>query len=135
MLQRIDELAAQRADFAFETTLSSRSFAPFLRGLAQTGYDVHLLYQWLVNPDLAVKRVAERVTRGGHHVPDDVVRRRYHGSLVNFFQLYLPLAKTWHVFDNSGEEPVLIAHSAQGGIPIIVYPARWQRMQELAVRQ
>ena len=77
MLARLDELAAQRVDFAFETTLATRSFAPWLLGLTLSGYDVHLFFLWLSSADLAVARVADRVRAGGHHVPEAVVRRRY----------------------------------------------------------
>ena len=85
MLARLHELAAQRADFAFETTLASRSFAPWLRGLRMSGYDLHLFFLWLSSADLAIARVADRVGMGGHFVPDDVVRRRYLAGIRNFF--------------------------------------------------
>jgi predicted ABC-type ATPase len=76
MLQRLDDLAAQRASFAFETTLASRSFAPRIQRQIAAGYDFHLVYVWLRQADLSVERVAGRVRRGGHGVPDDVIRRR-----------------------------------------------------------
>jgi predicted ABC-type ATPase len=72
MLARMRVLAAAREDFAFETTLASRSFAPWLAGLQSGGYHVHLLFLWLRSPELAVSRVAERVRLGGHDVPADV---------------------------------------------------------------
>src|SRR5205823_5999398 len=68
MLSRIAELAQQRHDFAFETTLASRSFAPFLRRIQREGYLVHVIYVWLRSPELAIERVRDRVRRGGHHV-------------------------------------------------------------------
>src|SRR5882672_2885988 len=77
MLHRLKELAAQRADFAFETTLASRTFAPWIRQLIVEGYTFHLLYLWLPSPDLATRRVLRRVESGGHHVPQDVIQRRY----------------------------------------------------------
>src|SRR5437762_7215509 len=64
MLARLSELAAQRVDFAFETTLASRSFAPWLRSLRMSGYDVHLFFLWLSSADLAIARVADRVDSG-----------------------------------------------------------------------
>lgn len=57
MLARIDDLARQRASFAFETTLASRSFAPWLQNLIQTGYRFHLVFLWLPDADFAVDRV------------------------------------------------------------------------------
>lgn len=110
MLARIKELAARHADFAFETTLSSRSFAPFLRDLQQQGYLVFILHVWLRRPELAVQRVAARVARGGHSVPPPVVMRRYWRSHANFRRLYRPLADDWILCDNSGEVPVVVAH-------------------------
>jgi predicted ABC-type ATPase len=102
MLERLRELAAQRADFAFETTLASRSFAPFLKQLIADGYRVSLVYVWLNSPDLCVSRVAARGRSGGHTVDEEIVRRRYLRSLNNFFGLYQPLADEWQVYDNSG---------------------------------
>jgi predicted ABC-type ATPase len=109
MLARMRDLASARADFAFETTLPSRSFAPWLCDLRGGGYRVHLLFLWLRSADLALVRVAERVRLGGHDVPAAVVRRRYRAGLRNFFQLYIPLADSWQLFDNSettGPRPV-----------------------------
>lgn len=88
MLQRIRELARERRDFAFETTLASRTFAPWLRKLQSQGYRFHLVYLWLPTVELAVARVAERVRRGGHAVADDIVRRRYERSLGHGVKAY-----------------------------------------------
>jgi predicted ABC-type ATPase len=101
MLVRLDELARQHISFGFETTLASRSFAPWLRLRLAEGYAVHLVFLWLADPELALARVARRVELGGHSVPDDVVRRRYAAGLRNFFELYRPIMSTWQVFDNS----------------------------------
>src|SRR5262245_57181479 len=68
MLERLYTLAAQGADFAFETTLAARSLAGWLQTLKGTGYTVDLVYFWLASPELAVARVAQRVSQGGHHV-------------------------------------------------------------------
>jgi predicted ABC-type ATPase len=101
MLARLRELARQRRSFAFETTLASRSFAPWLADLIRTGYQFHLVFLWLPNADMAVARVAARVREGGHNVPEDTIRRRYDSGLRNFFQLYQPMATTWKLCDNS----------------------------------
>jgi predicted ABC-type ATPase len=76
MLEQLNDLAEQRASFAFETTLAARSYAGWLNSLRQSGYDVHLFYFWLRNADLAVARVAERVRAGGHAVPEPTIRQR-----------------------------------------------------------
>src|SRR5437763_2952844 len=77
MLGRLKELANARKSFAFETTLASKTFAPWIAGLTRRGYEFHLIFLWLGSVELALDRIAQRVREGGHHVPDDVVRRRY----------------------------------------------------------
>jgi predicted ABC-type ATPase len=101
MLDRVHELAREHRDFAFETTLASRSFAPWLKQLQTDGYTFHLVYLWLPTVELAVARVAERVRRGGHAVPESTVRRRYDRSLANFFTIYSRFADSWVMLDNS----------------------------------
>lgn len=101
MLRRLSELAAAREDFAFESTLSSRSFAPFLQRLKAAGYRIAIYYFSLDSAQLAVRRVKLRVSLGGHDVPADVVRRRFTRSRENFFALYAPIADDWALFDNS----------------------------------
>jgi len=131
MLARLQELASAHDDFAFETTLSSRSFAPWLRGLQEGGYSVHLIYLWLPSADLAVERIAERVRRGGHDVPEPVVRRRYEKSLVNFFNLYRPIAESWLMLDNSRQlGPRPIAWRNSGGPLQIVKGGPWAALRK-----
>lgn len=101
MLLRARELAARNESFALETTLASRSLAPWIKSLIKTGYTFHLVVLWLPNSDIAVARVTERVRLGGHHVPEGTVRRRYEAGLTNFFRLYRPLAATWQLRDSS----------------------------------
>jgi predicted ABC-type ATPase len=110
MLQRLKDLAAEQKDFAFETTLATRSYARWLKELKGRGYMIHLFFFWLPSPDFAIARVAERVRTGGHNVPAETIRRRYHAGLRNFFMFYRQLADTWFMFDNSAPGiPVLIA--------------------------
>ena len=109
MLARLRELAAQRASFAFETTLASRSYAPWLRKLAVSGYTIDLVFLWLPSAEFALDRVAERVRSGGHDIPPDAVRRRYRSGLRNLFTLYEPLVSSWRLYDSSGPEPRLVA--------------------------
>lgn len=135
MLARLRDLAAARADFAFETTLASRTFAPWLAGLAADGYEVHILYVWLRTPGLAVRRVRARVREGGHGIPEEVVRRRYTRSASNLFRLYLPLASTWRLYDNSGRALRLIAAgpTPDGPRDTLIHDARaFARLQETA---
>lgn len=115
MLQRLHALASSRSDLVFESTLASRSFAPFCRNCRTSGYTFHLLYFWLLSPELAVERVAARVRDGGHSVPAEDIRRRYHHSMINLRQLYLPLANRWVAYDNSGPAPLMIAERTLEG--------------------
>jgi predicted ABC-type ATPase len=110
MLERIHRLAKEQVDFAFETTLASRTFASWIDELKKTGYIFHLVFLWLPNPEFALARVAERVRIGGHNVPEEIVRRRYNKGIRNFFRLYKPLADTWRLYNNSYPSgPELIA--------------------------
>lgn len=123
MIARIRELAAERASFAFESTLASRVFASYIKSMRADGYLFRLVFLHLPSADAAVARVAGRVREGGHGVPEEVVRRRYQRGLRNLFTLYLPIADEWAVYDSSGL-PLLIASSTT-----IAQPEAWTRLQ------
>jgi predicted ABC-type ATPase len=131
MHARLRELAARRRDFAFETTLASRSLAPWLADLIRGGYKFHLVFLWLPDADFAVRRVGDRVRMGGHNVPEDTVRRRYERGLRNFFHLYRSLATTWSVYDNSEPGRMRLIASGHGSQASEVrQPQIWQRLQQ-----
>jgi predicted ABC-type ATPase len=109
MLREIEELALQRKNFAFETTLSSRLLPGKLQSFKSLGYAIHLLYFWVPDPVLSLKRIHGRVQLGGHNVPEVDVRRRYTRSVVNFMHTYRRIVDTWEVYNNAGEEPRLVA--------------------------
>ena len=119
VLQQIEEYAGQGVDFAFETTLSGKSYANLFSELKAKGYALHLFFLWIPNPELAIARIKDRVEEGGHSVPDQDVRRRFVRSLNNFFQLYEPMVDSWILFDNSKEKPVSVAESKSGQRQII----------------
>lgn len=125
MLERLEELSRANQDFALETTLASRSFAPFARECQQRGYTFKLVYVWLKDTELALNRVARRVASGGHNIPDDIVRRRYERGRINFFELYRPLADEWAVLDNSGNAAQLVARGGVGQEDEILLPDIW----------
>ncbi len=114
MLEHLRELVARRESFAFETTLSARTYDPWLGTLRATGYEVNLYYYWLRSADLAIRRVADRVRGGGHYIPDDTIRRRYPRSVRNFLDLYRPIADHWRVYDNSQGQARLIGFGVSG---------------------
>lgn len=130
MLHRLRDLASRRASFAFETTLASRTFAPWLRRLRADGYDVHVLFIWLRSSDLAIRRVRRRVRQGGHDVPPDTIRRRYLRGTANFVNLYAPLATTWRVYDNSGRSPTLVATGGADAESVIHRPSLWRSIHD-----
>ena len=119
MLDQIQEHINAGHDFAIETTLAGRSYVRLFKGLKKKGYRIHLFYLWLHKPDLALKRIAERVRAGGHDVPPEVVRRRFARSVYNFFHLYRPLLDSWMLFDNSADLPRLIADEECGNLTVI----------------
>ena len=118
-------------NFAFETTLASRTFVPWLARLKRRGYHVHVLFLWLEGPGLAVDRVAARVRLGGHDVPEPTVRRRYERGLRNFFNLYVPLADSWQMFDNSSAgRPRLVASGRGERAEQVADSSLWRRILE-----
>lgn len=104
MLQRMDDLLSEGSDFAFETTLSTRSYVKFIERAQAKGYFVTLLYFWLPTPEQAIERVATRVREGGHNIPSDVIRRRYANGIKNLTALYIPLCNYWAIYDNSSAD-------------------------------
>ncbi len=124
MLARLRDLASKRADFAFESTLASRSFAPWIRRLKQIGYVFHLTFLWLPDPDIAVARVATRVRDGGHDIPDATVRRRYYSGLCNFFRLYRPIADHWRFYDNTGTSGPRLISTGSGTVDLEIRDLR-----------
>ncbi len=110
-LRRMDAHVASGTDFAVETTLSGRAYAARIRRWQARGYRVAIIYLRLRSPDRAVERVARRVREGGHHIPEDVIRRRFERSWRNFRELYREVADEWLVYDSSVRPPLLIEQS------------------------
>ena len=115
MLRRIDELLRQNESFSIETTLATRSYFRLVERAHRQGYDVTLLYFWLHSPELAMQRVAERVSKGGHDIPKEIIVRRYYEGIRNFFSIYAPIVDTWILTDNSQQPREIVA---TGGIDI-----------------
>lgn len=111
VLERLDELVARNATFAFETTFSGRGYLRRVEQWKQAGYRIVMFYLRLPSVELAIERVKIRVSEGGHHVPEGDIRRRYERGWRNFEQLYRTLADKWIVFDNSGEEAKILEES------------------------
>jgi predicted ABC-type ATPase len=109
MLERIETLLKLNENFAFETKLSTKSYKQRLLQAKENGYTVKLLFFWLPSIEMAINRVAIRVSEGGHNIPTEVIARRYSRGIENLFKIYIPLCDDWAVFDNSNNTPELIA--------------------------
>ena len=108
MLQELDRHFAARQSFAFETTLSGRTYLQHIARWQAAGYRVKLIFLQLDSAEEAIARVAQRVRQGGHDIPEPVIRRRFEAGLHNFKQLYAPTVDAWALYDNAGPVPVLL---------------------------
>ena len=136
MLTRMHELADSRASFAFETTLASRTFAPWIASLLSQGYHFHLVYFWLPSPEMAIERVEARVRSGGHFVPTATIERRYLGGIRNFFELYQPLATSWRIYNNMDRSGAKLIASGGAERKQRVYRAKeWKIIRQIAESQ
>jgi predicted ABC-type ATPase len=126
MLKRIYELLDERFDFAFETTLATRSYVSFIRKAQQAGYEVTLLYFWLDAPETAYNRVAIRVSEGGHDIPIDVIKRRYYRGLKNLIDLYIPICNKWLIMNNVGVVSEMVAHRSPELGEVIINSDIWK---------
>ena len=101
MLKRIDELLEKGETFSIETTLATKSYINLVRRARAKGYVIKVLFFWLNSPELALLRIAERVAKGGHNIPEPIVRRRYVAGICNLFHLFMDEVDYWDIYDNS----------------------------------
>ena len=114
MVRRLQQLAAERKDFSFETTLSSYGYVSMLEEMREAGYRIRLDFLWIRDLDVSRQRVSSRVVKGGHDIPDDVQQRRFAKGIRLLLEHYRPLIHYWRIFDNSGSEPKLIVEEEDG---------------------
>lgn len=129
MLVEIEKCLAQQESFVIETTLATKSYVNLVQKAKKMHYQVVLIYFWLENPALAIERVARRVRRGGHHIPEEVIVRRYWNRLKNLTELFIPIFDKWVIFDNSdytAGHPTRIAEKRPNGDIIIENATIWQ---------
>jgi predicted ABC-type ATPase len=119
MLGEIEHFMKQGVDFGFESTLSGRGHLRLIRQLKKAGYEIHFFFLWVPKVALAISRVKERVLRGGHDVPEVVVRRRFGRSIANFLVYYRPVADSWMLFDNTGVLPVVVASGENNRVRVV----------------
>jgi predicted ABC-type ATPase len=107
MLEEIAEHVRRFEDFAFETTLAGRSYSQMIPRWQAAGYSVNMMFLKLDSAELAVQRVATRVSQGGHNVAESVVRRRFLKGWKNFNEIYRRIVDQWQVYNSSAETPIL----------------------------
>jgi len=130
MLKRINDLIKVKVDFAIETTLSSRNYISKIKEFKKEGYEVILIYFWLNTPLLAIERIKQRVKRGGHFIPDDIVIRRYMRGIKNLLQYFIPLCDYWLIFDNSNENAIMVAEGIKDLEKEIFNNEIWQEINK-----
>jgi predicted ABC-type ATPase len=113
MINRINELLEDNESFAFETTLSTKSYKNKILKSKEQGYTITLLFFWLNNIELAKERVKIRVKEGGRNIPKDVIERRYLKGIKNLFDIYLEIVDGTLIFDNSYGKHQLIAQKIE----------------------
>jgi predicted ABC-type ATPase len=106
VLSEIDLFSQKQVSFGFETTLSGRGYLKLVQRLKKKGYRIYLFFLFVEAVDVTLSRIRERVLKGGHDVPEEVVRRRFDRSVGNFFREYQQLVDAWYLFDNTGTKPV-----------------------------
>lgn len=131
MLSRINDFLKKRVDFAFETTLASKSFLNTIKKASEKGYEVTLLFFWLDSVELAIERVKTRVAEGGHDIPEKVIKRRYFSGIKNLFDLYIPICDYWMITNNSNPNLELIAEGNHNTITRIENKRIFEQIKNL----
>lgn len=131
MLNRVNDLLLRNENFAFETTLSTRSYQTKIKEAQEEGYTVTLLFFWLQSVELAQERVKIRVLEGGHNILPDVIKRRYYRGIKNLFDLYLPIVDSALIFDNSEGLSELCAEKQIDKDLIIINSTKFNLLKEI----
>jgi predicted ABC-type ATPase len=135
MIKRLKELLDADQSFAFETMASGTNYVKHLKSAKAKGYEISLTFLWLSKPEEAVRRVAQRVKQGGHHVPDESVVRRYYSGIKNLVLYYLPLADEVLIIDNSSKDDALrrvIARKNKKSPIDILDTTVWKKIKEIS---
>lgn len=134
MLSRINDLLRRNESFSIETTLATRSYFRLIEKAHQQGYEVTLLFFWLKSPEQAMERVAERVSKGGHNIPQDIIVRRYYEGIDNLFKIYMPIVDTWVLVNNSETPRSIIASGGKDQTPAIINNGLFKNIEEYVKR-
>ncbi|HRG59359.1 MAG TPA: zeta toxin family protein [Bacteroidia bacterium] len=131
MLKRITELLFDNQSFAFETTLSTKSYRSKILEAKEKGYTVTLLFFWLQNLELAKARVKMRVSEGGHNIEPEIIERRYFRGIKNLFKIYLPIVDGAIIFDNSNGKHELLAEKTVDGQLNIIDSIKFNELKKI----
>jgi predicted ABC-type ATPase len=129
MLKRIDTLLSEDQNFAFETTLATKSYKEKISFAKENGYTVSLLFFWLQNIELAKERVNIRVIEGGHNIEPEIIERRYKRGIKNLFDIYIPIIENVLIFDNSEGKHELIAEMKIDGSLNIIIASKFNQLK------
>jgi predicted ABC-type ATPase len=126
-IERTQKYIDKSLSFGVETTLSGRNYLKLMKSLKEVGWAINLIYIGIDNPETNIRRVRERVERGGHTVPMDDIRRRYERSLDNLVKA-IAIADSVIIYDNSERQFSLIETIDNGVVSIYAkeYPS-WYR--------
>ena len=137
----LEKSIAERKHYAFETTLGGNTMTGLLQKALDEGVEVCIWYAGLDSPERHIARVAGRVARGGHDIPEADIRKRYRQSHRNLVSL-IPRLTILRVFDNSAEadpkdgkppEPRLLLHLERGRLvhptdpKLLTHTPEWAR--------
>ncbi len=112
LIQKVQSIIARGDSFAFESTLSGRTWTKILKNATDQGYQVTIYFLYLSSIKKNLQRIKNRVQLGGHSIPAEAVHRRHPRCFDNFWTLYRPLCTNWYIFDNSGTKPQSIQNNA-----------------------
>jgi predicted ABC-type ATPase len=133
ILEQLRAALVSGEPFCIETNLAGRAYVRWIEDWRRRGYLVRLAFFALDSPELALHRVATRVSLGGHDVPEAVVRRRWVAGLRGLFDLYLPVVDYWTIFDSSDGTVRQVAQGdRQGSLRRIMDQDRWAQLLTLA---
>ncbi|MBI5345875.1 MAG: AAA family ATPase [Chlamydiae bacterium] len=134
MITRLLELLEAGKSFAFETTGYGINYIKHLQLARKRGYEIHLTFLWLANPEQAIKRVAQRVKQGGHDIPTETIIRRYYAGIKNLVIHYMPISDEAMVIDNSKEASLkkIIAKKEKNSTLDIIDKTIWKKIEEVA---
>ena len=114
--QRLNEAVAQDKSLLIESTLSGRYLQKMFGTWRKRDYQINIIFIFAESSEILIERIAERVKKGGHFVPDEDVRRRFMRGKENFWNIYKDLADSWSLFYNTNDSFKKIAAGEENKI-------------------